>query len=126
MLDAECAAGRRRRASASTTRSCRATSRAGAVLLLDDGLHPLDVERVDGPRIVTRVECYGGVLSNNKGINRQGGGLTAPALTPKDMDDIKTAAQIEGRLPRGVVPEEQADMYMARAAAARRRRPARC
>ena len=51
---------------------------------------------------MTRV-ILGGVLSNNKGINRQGGGLTAPALTAKDMEDIKTAAQLAGRLPRGVV-----------------------
>ena len=37
----------------------------------------------------------GGVLSNNKGINRQGGGLSAPALTAKDMEDIKTAAELK-------------------------------
>ncbi len=51
----------------------------------------------------SRASSVGGVLSNNKGINRQGGGLTAPALTAKDMDDIKTAVAIAGRLPRGVV-----------------------
>ena len=38
---------------------------------------------------------HGGVLSNNKGINRKGGGLTAPALTDKDKEDIKTAALIK-------------------------------
>ena len=42
------------------------------------------------------VTRHGGVLSNNKGINRQGGGLTAPALTAKDMDDIRTAAKHQG------------------------------
>ena len=47
------------------------------------------------------------MLSNNKGINRQGGGLTAPALTAKDMDDIKTAVAHRRRLRRGVVPQEQ-------------------
>ena len=52
----------------------------GDVLLLNDGLIELVVERVEGPRIVTTVKI-GGELSNNKGINRQGGGLTAPALT---------------------------------------------
>jgi pyruvate kinase len=56
----------------------------GSVLLLDDGLIKLEVETVEGPRIVTRV-VLGGMLSNNKGINRMGGGLSAPALTPKDM-----------------------------------------
>lgn len=62
----------------------------GAILLLDDGLIRLCVQSVDGPRITTRVEI-GGVLSNSKGINRLGGGLTAPALTAKDIEDIKTA-----------------------------------
>src|SRR5262245_14509946 len=62
----------------------------GAVLLLDDGKIVLDVTEVRGDQVHTRVR-HGGVLSNNKGINRQGGGLTAPALTAKDMEDIKTA-----------------------------------
>jgi len=39
-------------------------------------------------------DAHGGTLSTNKGINRQGGGLTAPALTPKDIDDIRTAAKM--------------------------------
>src|SRR4051812_35871845 len=64
---------------------------AGSVLLLDDGKIVLDVKEVRGEEVHTTVR-HGGVLSNNKGINRQGGGLTAPALTAKDMDDIKTAA----------------------------------
>ena len=64
---------------------------AGDVLLLDDGRIVLDVAHVRPPEITTAVR-HGGPLSNNKGINRQGGGLTAPALTAKDMDDIKTAA----------------------------------
>ena len=53
----------------------------GAVLLLDDGKIVLEVTDVRGGEIHT-VARHGGVLSNNKGINRQGGGLTAPALTP--------------------------------------------
>ncbi|WP_449192557.1 pyruvate kinase, partial [Thauera sp.] len=65
----------------------------GDVLLLDDGRLKLTVQRVLGHEIHTTVKV-GGELSNNKGINRQGGGLTAPALTAKDMDDIRTAAQI--------------------------------
>src|SRR6185503_6719521 len=48
----------------------------------------LDVKQVRGSEIHT-VTRHGGWLSNNKGINRQGGGLTAPALTPKDIDDIR-------------------------------------
>ena len=77
---------------------------AGAVLLLDDGRISLEVTEVHGSEVHTVVR-QGGVLSNNKGINRQGGGLTAPALTPKDMEDIRTAAEAAGRLSRGVVPE---------------------
>ncbi len=64
--------------------------KAGDVLLLNDGLIVLDVERVVGTAIHTMVRI-GGVLSNNKGINKQGGGLTAPALTAKDVRDIETA-----------------------------------
>ncbi len=63
----------------------------GDVLLLNDGQISLQVERIDGPRIHTRV-LVGGELGNNKGINRQGGGLSAGALTDKDRQDIRTAA----------------------------------
>jgi pyruvate kinase len=65
----------------------------GDTLLLDDGRIVLGVAGVQGSRISTVVE-QGGVLSNNKGINRLGGGLTAPALTEKDMRDIVTAAEL--------------------------------
>jgi pyruvate kinase len=61
------------------------------MLLLDDGHIVLDVERVDGPRIHTRVRT-GGLLSDHKGINRQGGGLSAGALTDQDRTDIGVAA----------------------------------
>ena len=63
------------------------------VLLLNDGLIVLIVERVVGNEIHT-ITKIGGELSNNKGINRQGGGLTAP-LTAKDMEDIKTAMSFQ-------------------------------
>ena len=54
------------------------------------------------------------MLSNNKGINRQGGGLTAPALTAKDMDDVKTAAELEADYLAVSFPKNKEDMYMAR------------
>ena len=57
---------------------------------------------------------HGGVLSNNKGINRQGGGLTAAALTAKDIDDISTAAKINADYFAVSFPKSGADMYMAR------------
>src|SRR5262245_35045462 len=62
----------------------------GDVLLLDDGKIVFEVEKVEGSKIHNIVR-QGGVLSNNKGINRVGGGLTAPTLTPKDMEDIRIA-----------------------------------
>ena len=85
----------------------------GAVLLLDDGKIVLDVKYVRGEEVHTVVR-HGGVLSNNKGINRQGGGLTAPALTSKDMEDIRTAAKIQADYLAVSFPKTGADMYMAR------------
>lgn len=63
----------------------------GDILLLDDGRIELSVDRVDGPRIVCTVRI-GGELSDNKGINLKGGGLSAGALTDKDREDLKVAA----------------------------------
>jgi pyruvate kinase len=73
----------------------------------------LDVGSVRGSEIHT-VTRHGGTLSNNKGINRQGGGLTAPALTPKDIDDIRTAAKMNVDFIAVSFPKSGADMYMAR------------
>lgn len=67
--------------------------RGGDTLLLNDGLIVLEVVDVDGPRILTKV-VVGGELSDNKGINKQGGGLTAGALTDKDREHIKLAAEL--------------------------------
>ena len=86
---------------------------SGSVLLLDDGRIVLDVEFVRGKEIHTLVR-HAGELSNNKGINRQGGGLSAPALTAKDMDDIKTAASIGADYLAVSFPKSAADMYMAK------------
>jgi pyruvate kinase len=87
--------------------------RPGDMLLLDDGKLVLEVGAVQGARINTVVR-HGGWLSNNKGINRQGGGLTAPALTPKDIDDIRTAAEMNVDYLAISFPKSGADMYMAR------------
>ena len=87
--------------------------RTGDILLLDDGRLKLEVGMVRGQEIHTKV-LIGGVLSNNKGINRQGGGLTAPALTAKDMEDIRTAAMIGVDFVAVSFPKSSADMYMAR------------
>jgi pyruvate kinase len=82
-------------------------------LLLNDGLIVLIVDRVVGHEIFTTVRV-GGVLSNNKGINRQGGGLTAPALTSKDMEDIKTAMSFQADYLAISFPKNATDMEMAR------------
>ncbi|SAL17203.1 pyruvate kinase [Caballeronia terrestris] len=87
--------------------------RPGDVLLLNDGLIVLDVVRVIGEEIHTTVKV-GGELSNNKGINRQGGGLTAPALTEKDMEDIKTAMSLGADFVAVSFPKNATDMEMAR------------
>jgi len=87
--------------------------KAGDVLLLDDGKIVLDVKEVHGHEIRT-VTRHGGTLSNNKGINRQGGGLTAPALTPKDIEDIRTAARLKVDYLAVSFPKSGADMYMAK------------
>lgn len=66
----------------------------GDILLLNDGMITLSVDRVDGTRIHTTV-VNGGILSDHKGINRQGGGLSAPALTDIDRENIRLAAELE-------------------------------
>src|SRR6266853_424573 len=78
-----------------------------------DGKIVFEVEKVVGNEVHCRVR-HGGVLSNNKGINRLGGGLTAPALSPKDMDDIRTAAKIKVDYLAVSFPKSSADMVMSR------------
>lgn len=85
----------------------------GSVLLLNDGMLEFDVTEVKGAQVICKVVC-GGVLSNNKGINRKGGGLTAPALTDKDKEDIKTAALIKADYLAISFPRSADDMKLAR------------
>ncbi len=87
--------------------------RTGDTLLLDDGRIVLGVSSVKGARIHCVVEL-GGPLSNNKGINRKGGGLTAPALTEKDKQDIKTAAALKADYLGVSFPRSGDDMRWAR------------
>lgn len=87
--------------------------RPGDTLLLDDGRIVLGVSSVRGPRIHCVVE-QGGILSNNKGINRKGGGLTAPALTEKDRRDIKLAAELKADFLGVSFPRSGADIRWAR------------
>jgi pyruvate kinase len=85
----------------------------GDTLLINDGLLRLTVDGVHGEEVHTTV-VIGGELSNNKGINKAGGGLTAPALTAKDMEDIKTAMSFQCEYLAVSFPKNATDMEMAR------------
>ena len=87
--------------------------KSGDILLLDDGRLKLEVGMVRGQEIHTTV-LVGGTLSNNKGINRQGGGLSAPALTDKDKEDIKLAAEFNADYVAVSFPKSGADIRQAR------------
>ena len=85
----------------------------GDTLLLDDGRIVLWVESVIDQQIHCRV-TVGGMLTDNKGINRQGGGLSASALTAKDMADIKTAAEMQADYLAVSFPRSAEDIHLAR------------
>jgi pyruvate kinase len=87
--------------------------KAGDLLLLNDGLIVLAVDAVKGEQVRTTVK-QGGELSNNNGINKKGGGLTAPALTAKDMEDIRTAMSFQADYVAVSFPKNATDMEMAR------------
>lgn len=85
----------------------------GDTLLLNDGQMSMRVDTVSTTKIACTV-LEGGVLSDRKGINRQGGGLSAPALTEKDISDIKVAAEIGADFLAVSFPKDGADMALAR------------
>ncbi len=86
---------------------------AGDTLLLNDGAISLRVDAVEGSRVSCTV-LVGGLLSNRKGINKQGGGLSAAALTDKDRADILTAASLDVDFIAVSFPRSAADMDLAR------------
>ncbi len=112
ILDATCELGNQERVGIDYKELPRDV-KPGDLLLLNDGLLVFEVDAVRGNEIHCVVR-QGGVLSNNKGINRKGGGLTAPPLTSKDMEDIKTAAALHADFLAVSFPKSGADMYMAR------------
>jgi len=85
----------------------------GDTLLLDDGLLVLWVEEVAGTEIRCRVKV-GGRLTNSKGINRLGGGLSAESLTEKDREDIKVAASMGADYVAISFPRSADDIHQAR------------
>ncbi len=112
ILDADCALGNQERVGLDY-KELPCDVESGAILLLDDGRIVMSVDEVRGDKIFCTVN-QGGVLSNNKGINRQGGGLSALALTEKDRDDIKTAAALEADYLAISFPRCGADVQLAR------------
>jgi len=88
-------------------------SRPGDILLLNDGLIEMRVQSVEAGRIHCEVTS-GGRLSDNKGINRQGGGLSARALTDKDREDIVTAAGMDVDYLALSFPRDATDVQEAR------------
>jgi pyruvate kinase len=87
--------------------------KSGDLLLLDDGRIVLKVKQVQQGKIICKV-MEGGELSDNKGINRKGGGLSAQALTPKDKKDLKTAVKLHADYIAISFPRNAADMKQAR------------
>ncbi|MDH3690070.1 MAG: pyruvate kinase [Gammaproteobacteria bacterium] len=85
----------------------------GDTLLLDDGNIVLHVSRVTDSQVETLVET-GGVISNYKGINRLGGGLSASALTEKDHADVRLAAEMEVDYLAVSFPRNAVDLHVAR------------
>ena len=83
------------------------------ILLLNDGHIVLQVESIVNKEIFCKV-IQGGILSDKKGINRQGGGLSAPALTEKDIEDIGVAASIEADYVAVSFPKSANDIFRAR------------
>jgi pyruvate kinase len=111
-LDPNCSLGNQERVGLDYPELYRDVS-TGDTLLLNDGLIILTVTEVAQTCIHTHVKV-GGILSNNKGINRKGGGLSAKALTPKDNLDIQTAALIQADFLAISFPRDPEDIHEAR------------
>lgn len=112
ILDAQCELGNQQRVGLDYKKLPNEVS-SGTVLLLDDGRIVLNVEKV----VQNQIHCTvltGGVLSNNKGINRQGGGLSAESITEKDKEDLKTAVAIHADFIAISFPKSAADIHYAK------------
>ncbi len=112
ILDADCKLGNQTRVGLDY-KTLPAEVEAKTVLLLDDGRIVMTVIEVRGTEIHCVVNA-GGDLSNNKGINRQGGGLAAEALTDKDKADILTAVALDADYVAISFPRSAADVQLAR------------
>ena len=112
ILDAKCQIGNQTRVGLDY-KSLPKEVGQGVLLLLDDGRITMRVDQVKAAEIYCTV-MTGGLLSNNKGINKQGGGLAAESLTDKDREDIKTAVAIGADFLAISFPRSAADIHLAR------------
>ena len=112
VLDADCQLGNQQRVGLDYVNLSQEV-KEGSVLLLDDGRILLEVNRINGNQIYCVVTA-GGELLNNKGINLQGGGLAAEALTMKDLDDIKAAVEMEADYIAISFPKDAKDVLLAK------------
>ncbi len=87
--------------------------RPGSELLLDDGLMALEVERIEGSSIHCRV-LTSGRLSDRKGLNLRGGGLSVPGISQQDEDDIRCAADWQVDYLAVSFPRDADDIHQAR------------
>lgn len=113
ILDADCMSGNQLRVGLDY-KNLPKEVKSDAILLLDDGRIVLEVNRINGNQIFC-VVITGGQLSNNKGINLQGGGLSAQALTCKDIEDLQTAVALEADYIAISFPKNAADVLVAKA-----------
>lgn len=112
ILDANCEIGNQQRVGLDYKTLPHEVS-AGTVLLLDDGRMVMQVVKVEGSEIFCTL-MTSGTLSNHKGINKQGGGLAAEALTDKDREDIQSAVLLGADFVAVSFPRSAADIYLAR------------
>ncbi len=87
--------------------------KADDVILVDDGKIVLQIKSVD-KHIIDCEVITGGELSNNKGLNLQGGGLSASAVTDKDINDLNHAAAIKVDYIAISFPRDAEDIKRAR------------
>lgn len=87
--------------------------KTGSILVLDDGRIVLEVTGLEGSKVVTKV-IVGGTLFSRKGINLRGGGLSAPAITEKDMEDLRVAVELGIDYLGVSFPRDAADINHAR------------
>jgi pyruvate kinase len=87
--------------------------RVGDQLVLDDGRVVVLVTAIEHKQVITKV-LLGEHLSDNKGLNKKGGGLSAKALTLKDIDDISFAAKVNADFVAVSFPRSADDINLAR------------